>query len=194
MPLGPRADLIPDFDLAIEGPWTDARVTGAARSLTEHASPAPGLVALLTQGEAVLPMEIRQAPFRDWLFHIEWKDIDPPDFLDTGAGKFSRDVQLTGRGWALRTAGTIALRGARLSTPFAQFDVEEGTVDFPTAGDPNIQFRGDGSAPGCVFHAIVTGPESRRQILLWSEPPLPSAEILERIAKGTKSPPPAKSP
>ena len=194
LPLGPRADLIPDFDLAIEGPWTDARVSGVARSLTASVSPAPGLVALLTQGAAVLPMGIKQAPFRDWLYHIEWKDIDPSDFLDTGAGKFSRDVLLTGRGWALRTAGTIALRGARLATPFAQFTVEDGTIDFPAAGDATIHLRGDGSAPGCVFHAIVTGPESRRQILLWSEPPLPPAEILERIANGAKPPPPAKSP
>jgi TamB, inner membrane protein subunit of TAM complex len=191
-----------DADLALNGPYDKAKISGSLRVVDSlyyrdfellplrmpFTTPSrPRLPSLDVEPSAGSSMP---APFRDWALDV---DVKTQDLIlirgNLADGSLRLDAKAGGTLGKIRPDGVATLRKVKARLPFSTLDIQEGTARFfPDRGlIPDLNITGTSTISAYDVTVFFYGPANSAQTALTSDPPLPESEIMTLLATGATS-------
>ena len=129
-------------------------------------------------------------PLRDWKFDIAIKTRDDDPFLIRGNlanGAAALALRFAGTGLKPWLDGNIRIDKFNANLPFSTLSVTRGFVYFGEDApfQPSLDIQAESQARDYLVGAYIYGTAASPQISLYSEPPLPHADIVSLLATGT---------
>lgn len=204
----PEANVRADLQLALQGPWSKARLSGEVGLTNSRFSKHFDLLPIGLPGrrtESVLPtverspqgggaayrdldFGVKLAPFQDWPLALRIHSKDPFRVLSNLAeSSITADLRLGGTLGRPLPVGRVEIEKGEMRLPFSRIDVETGRIEFDESTGFNgaIEFKARGRADRYQLAIYLHGRVLSPQHVLTSIPPLPSEDILTLIATGT---------
>lgn len=194
-----------DADLALNGPWASARLTGGIGLTNSRFTKEIDILPIDVPGRqrSNLPeieqrsgtsgistgmdLGIDMAPFKDWTLDVTVVTKDP--FMVRGnlaRAEAISDLRLTGTGAKPVPNGRIYLSSGRLTLPFSKVNVDEAQIAFSPATGFNGELTVHATAQVRRYEIRIYlyGRLSNPQHVLTSDPPLPNEDIISLLATG----------
>jgi autotransporter translocation and assembly factor TamB len=188
-----------ETDLALRGPLPAAAATGTVfitqsrfnkeieilpLSLPGRPKPTPKVVAQPKR------ISFPEPPLRDWTFDIAIKTRTDDPFLVRGnlaRGKAMLDVRLAGNGLNPYLTGAATVEQFSATLPLSTMTTRRGLVTFSQEApfEPYLDLEAESRIRQYTVVAYVSGPASKPQVVLESEPPLPQSEIMSLLTTGS---------
>jgi translocation and assembly module TamB len=194
-------DAVASLDLTLEGPLAQRpRIAGRVDLVsmdvtvpdrfsatvqplpgTRHIAPPPKIKALLAE---IRKAEVERKSARPFDASLDIVLSAPNRIFVRGRGidaELGGDLRLTGTSRDPVAIGAFELRRGRFTIIGQRLDFTRGRLDFTGDLSPELDFVAEANAGEVTARVSVTGPASRPDIALTSEPPLPQDEVLSRL-------------
>lgn len=204
----PDVNVRTDLDLRLEGPWSEAALSGEIGLVNSRyfrnfdllpvglptrrpASALPTVQRSPRGGGAAyedLELGLDLAPFRDWPLSLRLHTKDPflvrSNLLESA---ITADLRLGGTLGRPSPVGRVSIREGEMRLPFSRIDVETGRIEFDEATGFNgaLEFKARAKADKYQIAIYLYDRILSPQYVLSSIPPLPSEDIITLIATGT---------
>jgi len=182
-----------DADLALEGPWDRARVTGQVALRNSRLTQNIDLLAMLgaqstpTAGPGLQFFSFTDPPLADLQFDVRVVTAEPFQlFSNLARGGARLDLHLGGTGRVPIPTGTLYLTRSQLRLPSGILDIPGGTATF-TERDPfvpRLEVSGEARLRGYDVQMRMSGSLEAPEIFLSSNPPLANGALTLLVLTG----------
>jgi hypothetical protein len=130
------------------------------------------------------------AMLKDWTFDIGIKTRPNDPFKIVGNlanGAASIDLKFGGTGADPWLDGTVRIDRLTASLPFSKLEITQGFITFSrdAFAQPTLDISAESQMRNYRINAFISGPATKPEVSLTSEPPLPQTDIISLLATGS---------
>lgn len=189
-----------DTDVTLRGPLKAAEAKGTVYVVSSRFNKEIEILPLSLPGKpkpvpkvaasGPVTVSFPDPPLRDWKFDIAIKTRADDPFLVRGnlaRGQVMIDLQLAGTGLQPYLTGAVTIEQFNATLPMSKLTTRRGVVTFSQDSpfQPYVELEAETVIRQYTVVARVTGPATKPELDLESEPPLPQQEILSLLTTGS---------